>query len=151
MSIRQAILMQLLARVTAIQVANGFSTDAGLAVLFGETPMLGPDDPSAAIAVIVGDDQSPDPYANLGDDVLTQVPVDIQAIARADVDQPWQTVEAIIADIKRAVETGDRTLGGLLTRNLQRGRTRTLNREPGATSIGASVQYAPIYLETWGG
>jgi hypothetical protein len=78
--------------VTAIQVANGFSTDAGLTVLFGETPMLGPDDPPAAIAVIVGDDQSPDPYANLGDDILTQLPVDIQAIARADVDQPWLTV-----------------------------------------------------------
>jgi hypothetical protein len=151
MSIRQAILTELLARVTAIQVANGFSTDAGLIVLFGETPMLGPDDPPAAIAVIVGDDQSPDPSANLGDDILTQVPVDIQAIARADVDQPWLTVEAIIADIKRAIETARSHARRTADADLQRGRTRTLSREPGATCIGASVQYAPIYLETWGG
>src|SRR4051812_20178531 len=121
---RQAILSELLNRVSAITVANGYATDAGLMILFGESPLLGPDDPTSAIALIVGDDQIDSP-SSVGDDILTQLPVDLQIIARADVAQPWLTVEAGIADIKRAIETSDRTFG-LLTRPLQRGRTRSL-------------------------
>lgn len=149
MSIRQAILTELLNRVSAITVANGYATDAGLTVLFGESPMLGPDDPLSAVALVVGDDQIDD-MASLGDDILTKLPIDVQIIARADVAHPWMTVEAGIGDIKRAVETADRTLGGLLTRGLQRGRTRSLDREPGATSIGAAIPYSATYLDAWG-
>lgn len=149
MSTRQAILTELLNRVSAIRVANGYATDAGATVLFGEAPMLGPDDPTSAIALVVGDDQI-DPTSSLGDDILTLLPVEIAAIAKADVANPWVTVEAVIADIKRAVETADRGLGGLLTRGLQRGRTRSLDREPGATSIGAAIPYSATYLDAWG-
>lgn len=149
MSTRQAILTELLNRVSAIQVEHGYATDAGVTVFFGESPMLGPDDPTSAIALIVGDDQI-DPASSLEDDILTRLPIDITAIAKADIVNPWATVEAVIADIKLAIETPDRTLGGLLTRGLQRGRTRSLDREPGATSIGAAIQYAATYLDAWG-
>lgn len=148
MSTRQAILSELLGRVGRITIGNGFATDAGQKVFVGETPVLGPDDPETAIALVVGNDTQPDEF--LGDDILTRLPIEVQAIARADLDQPWLTVEAVIADVKHAIETADRTLGGLLARNLLRGTTRTLPREPGATAIGAAVQYAAIYLETWG-
>lgn len=149
MSKRQAILTELVARVSAIQTANGYATDAGVTVFFGETPMLGGDDPSSAIALIVGDDQIDGP-SSLGDDILTTLPIDIQALARADFAHPGLTLEAVLSDIKRAIETSDRTLAGLLTRDMQRGRTRTLDREPGATCIGAAVQYQVVYLEAWG-
>jgi hypothetical protein len=56
----------------------------------------------------------------------------------------------VIADIKRAVETADRTPGRPADTGLQRGRTRSLDREPGATSIGATIQYSATYLDGWG-
>lgn len=147
-STRQAILEALLARVGRITVENGYATDAGLTVYFGESPILGEDDPLSALALIVNDDL---PQDQNGTDVLTVLPIDIQALARADATNPWLTVEAVIADIRAAVEAGDRSLGKLLARNLLRGRTRRLQREPGASTIGAAVQYTAIYLDTWGG
>lgn len=146
-STRLAILTELVNRVGQITIENGFATNAGLTVLFGESPMLGEDDPPSAVALIIGDDQAQD---QSGDDTLTSLPIDIQALAKAEVKQPWRTVEAVIADIRMAIERGDRTIGGLVTRPLARGRTRRLQREPGATTIGAAVQYTAFFLDTWG-
>lgn len=146
-STRLAILTELVNRVGQITIENGFATNAGLTVLFGESPMLGEDDPPSAVALIIGDDQAQD---QSGDDTLTSLPIDIQALAKAEVKQPWRTVEAVIADIRMAIERGDRTIGGLVTRPLARGRTRRLQREAGATTIGAAVQYTAFFLDTWG-
>jgi hypothetical protein len=60
-------------------------------------------------------------------------------------------VEQIIADIKQAIETSDRGLGGLLARPLVRGRIRFSHREPGSTVVGASVEYRATFAESWGG
>lgn len=146
---RQDILQRLLARIGTIQKANGYSTDAGLSILFGETPMLGPSDPEAAVALLVRDDQIENLGGQGADDIVVQLPVEVQAIAKASQGQPGLTLEAVIADVKRAVEQGDRCLDGLLTRDMLRGRTRTLPREPGATSIGAGVGYTMFYLDPW--
>lgn len=146
-STRLAILTELVNRVGQITIENGFATNAGLTVLFGESPMLGEDDPPSAVALIIGDDQAQD---QSGDDTLTSLPIDIQGLAKAEIKQPWRTVEAVIADIRMAIERGDRTIGGLVTRPLARGRTRRLQREPGATTIGAAVQYTAFFLDTWG-
>lgn len=146
MSTRHAILLAVLTRVSAIEVANGYATDAGLTIRFGESAELGPDDPDAAVAIVVGDDQVEDE----GADILTRLPFEVQALAKADTAQPWLTIEAVLDDLKRAMETVDRTLGGLLTRDLLRGRTRTLRREPGATTVGAARSYTATYVESWG-
>ena len=143
---REAILTALIARVSAIQVANGFATDAGAVVIVGETPELGPDDPTVALAVILGDDQP----GYQGEHVFVELPIGIQALARADLEQPWLSIEAVIADIKRAVELEDRTLGGVVRRFLQRGPTRALPREPGSTTVGAVVTYIAPFVEQWG-
>lgn len=82
--------------------------------------------------------------------LLIAWPISIQAVAKADLENVWLTIEAVVSDIKKAVELSDRTLGGLVEQHLQRGSTRTLPREPGTTTIGASVLYVANYSETWG-
>jgi hypothetical protein len=154
MSVRQDILAEILSRVATIDVSQGFQTDAGRQVFFGESPQLGPDDPEAAIAVVVRDDFSTDQSGfGEGEDGISValLPIEIQGVVKADLEQPWVTVEQIISDIKRAVETSDRGLGGLLAVALARGRTRTQHREPGSTIVGASIEYRAIVAESWGG
>ena len=142
---RPDILTEFLTRVSAIQKANGYNTDAGLKVFFGATPELGPDDPDEAAALIIGDDTT----TYLGDETQVSLPIDIQALAKASGDQPWVTVELVLADIKHAIESGDRSMGGLLCTDMKVGRTRSLKREPGATTVGAAVQYSATYIDGW--
>lgn len=143
---RQLILEALQARVSAILLAGGFATDAGATVFLGETPQLGPDDPFEAIALVPDDDSVQDKGY-----LFVQLPVAVQALAKADLDAPWETIEAILGDIKAAVELDDKTLGGLLKAPMMRGTTRTLAREPGSTTVGAGVTYICSYVEQWGG
>jgi hypothetical protein len=143
---RESILAALLARVGAIQIAAGFTSDAGLAVTLGESPLLGPDDPDVAIAILVNDD---DPKYQ-GMQIMIRLPVSIQALANPNLADPWLAVEALLGDIKRAVELEDRTLGGLVKRQIERGPTRTVLREPGSTVVGAQVTYICPYTECWG-
>ena len=82
---------------------------------------------------------------------LCVLPIEVQGIVKADLEQPWLTVEQIISDIKTAIETDDAGLGGLLTKTFVRGRTRTVPREPGATVVGAGLEYRFTYAEFWGG
>jgi hypothetical protein len=143
---RQAILEELLARLQTIRRDDGYQTDAGATVFLYETPQLGPDDPNEAIALIPRDDVPSDQ----GGEVLTVLPIDIQALAKADTDETGTTVEAVRADIRQAIESGDRTLGGLLTRELVRGRTRTVPRDAGVTTVRVGTEYSATYLDAWG-
>jgi hypothetical protein len=148
---RQQFLEVLLARLEAITQANGFTTDAGEHVYLGFAPAVGPDDAPQAIAVIVGDDEP----GYQGENVSYRLPIEVQAIAAVPAgqqDQPWLTVEAMLRDIKRAVEKPDRKFGGLLNvgRGLERGPTRTLPREAGSTAVGLSVTYFAPMSEAWG-
>jgi hypothetical protein len=143
---RQNILADIIQRLGAITTANGFATDAGAALFFGETPLLGEGDADEAIAVIVRDDVP----EYLGDDIRVVLPIDVQALAKADLQHPWMTVEAVIGDVKRAMEVADRGLDGKLIAQLTRGRTRALPRDPESTVIGAAVEYRGTYLESWG-
>lgn len=147
MSTRPSILAEFLSRVSAIQVANGYATDAGLKIFFGATPELGPDDPAAALALLVRDDST---LGDLGNDELTTLPVDVVALVKASGDQPWAAVEEVVADIKRAIETADRDFSGLLSKLLARGRTKVLSRGAGSTTVGAGVTYTATYLDQWG-
>ncbi len=133
-------------RLENILVTNGYNTDVGQAVMLGEQPAFGPDDPSAVVALIVGADAP----GYQGEHVIVTLPVEAQAIVKADVDDPWVTVEEIIADIKKAVET-DHDLGGaLIPRGLERGATRPFDRESGSEFVGAGVEYRLMFKELWG-
>lgn len=144
LSRRQLALQELQNRVAGISTDAGFQTDAGGQVFIGEAPTLGPDDLDAAIAIVI----RPDEPGFQGEQAVIRLPVELQAIAKTT--EPWATVEAVIADIKRAVET-DHDLGGtLLARGLERGITQPLDREDGSEFIGASVGYRLVYKETWG-
>lgn len=146
---RQAILQVFLDRVGTIQIANGYATDAGLKIFFGSAPELGDADPAQAIAILVRDDQTSG--GGLGDDEQTQLPVDIAAMSKAAGDLAWAAIELVIADIKKAIETEDRSFGGLLSRTLFRGRTKAVPRAGGSSTVSAAVTYTAVYLDTWGG
>lgn len=143
---RQAILEALRDRLEAITTANGFRTNAGQTVCLGETPALGPDDATVAIAIVVGDDEP----RFQGEHVFVSLPIGVQALAQADLDDPYLAIEAVLGDIKEAVELEDRTLGGLVPRSIDRGSTRTLEREPGSTTVGVELEYSAPYTEVWG-
>lgn len=149
---RQQILEQILTRLEAIRKDDGFQTDAGDTVLLGESPLFGEDDPDVVIAVIVIDDAP----AFQGEKIATELPIEIQALANAfgvqgiDVTQQYVAAEAVLSDIKTAIELEDRRLGGLIPNDFKRGRTRTLRREPGSTTVGVGITYLIPYTEKWG-
>jgi hypothetical protein len=77
--------------------------------------------------------------------------VEIQAHSKSGTATPWATVEAVLADIKTAVEQ-DHDLAGTLNHNgLERGTTRVVKREPGSTTVGTGVEYRLQYAESLGG
>jgi hypothetical protein len=139
-------LSELRTRLRTIRAPDGFETDAGQLVFLGEEPVLGPDDPAAAIAIVVGGDEP----RYQGQSVVIFLPVEVQAHVRANVDDPWLTIEAVVGDIKKAIET-DHDLGGiLLPRGLERGTTRPKDRESGSAYVAAGVEYKLLFREQWG-
>lgn len=147
MSTRQDALRVLKERLEGITVANGFQTDAGLTLFVGEHPVFGPADPEASIALLPQADVPGSQMQN----VFTVLPVLVEVIVKASATEPWDTIEAIIADVKTAVET-DHDLDGTLAkpRGLQRGPTKPYDREAGSEFVGASVEYQLSLVEGWG-
>jgi len=88
--------------------------------------------------------------------VRTRVPVEIQAIVPATIDDAFMALEAIVADIKRAVEIEGvqafrtRSLKGTLPMGLERGVTRVLPREDGSLFVGTGIEYVLSFEEKWG-
>lgn len=145
-STRDQLLAAVVARLRAIRRRAGFATDVGEAVFRGVLPILGPDDPDTAVAVVVGEDTP----RFQGEQLLIRLPLHLAVVAKADLDEPWESVELVLTDVKRAMELADRTVGGLVRGGLERGQTRTLDREPGTTTTGVVVTYIAPYLERWG-
>lgn len=149
---RLRIIDALKARVEAIETVNGFNTNAGQRVYLGELPELGPDDPEAVIAIIPREDIVPDALNN----IPIKWPIDIFVLVSPDIAAPWIVTENALADIKKAVELEDRSLGGLLMGGrdnpggLVRGTTETFPRQTGAEVVGASITYMAPYAEAWG-
>lgn len=142
---RQRIIEALAQRVKMITVANGFATDAGLTVFLGEEPQLGPDDPDVALALVVNDSE----VGRQLQQTMVLLPVEIQALAKADITAPLLAIESVIGDVKKAVELEDLTLGNQC-KQLTRGPVRPLDRESGMSVVGAGVEYRVLYGETWG-
>jgi hypothetical protein len=143
---RYSAIVELKARLQDISVSNGYETDAGAHVLVGEEPTFGPDDPTSAIAVSIGTDEP----GYQGEHIAVTLPVEVGALVKADVDQPWLTVEQIVGDIKTAVETDHDLAGILLARGLERGSVKPLERQEGSEYVGAVVEYRLRLKELWG-
>jgi hypothetical protein len=149
---RKRILDAFKARIEVIRVEDGFETDLGLNVLMWELPAFGPDDPKQVVAIIPREDQVSAALNNIPIDL----PVDVAVLVAPDVTNPGALIEAGLADVKKAVELEDRTLGGLLRggRNnpggIVRGTTEPYPRVGGSQVTGASITYVLPYVEAYG-
>lgn len=149
---RIRILEAMAGRLVVIRRANGFQTDAGDRLYLGVLPALGESDPDSAIALLPREDIFSGEQL---EKLPLRWPLDIAAIAKPTLRDPWTAIEALLGDIKRAVELSDRTLGGLLVGGrgvlgLHRGTTETLERRSGQDMVGAAITYIAPYTETWG-
>ncbi len=145
---RTLIIAAVAARLGEIQVENDFNTDAGLSVLFGDGPVFGPDDPPAVLSIVVETDQ---PGRHQGENVTAMFGFEVQAIVKVDIQHPTLAMEAMVEDVKRAIETEDRSFDGLAVRNsLKRGQTRVIDRPAGGEYCGLGVQYQCVVAEEWG-
>ena len=118
-------------------------------MFFGEGVELGEDDPPTALAIVVQDSQ-PQPRGGF---LEVPVLVEFQALAKVDpdlVDQPYIAAEIILTDVQRAIEAGDRTLGGRIKGELQLGPTRVVPKQPGSMTVGVGVTYGGTFIRTWG-
>lgn len=146
---RLRILTAIAGLLAAIDGTGSFVTSAGANVYKGFVPQLGPDDPYPCLAITVADDTVGSQKAR----VVQSLPIDISIVVPADAvtNDVWANVEAVLADVKRAIEGEDRTLGGLLGHErITRGSTRSLERESGGAVAGAVIRYDLPYFEEWG-
>lgn len=147
-STRQSIIEAFKARAQTINGAGDFVTSAGALVLLGEAPNLGPDDPDDAIILVVDDDVV---TAQPGGKFTIALPIIVGIVTKASLAEPWVRIEAGIADIKRAIEIADRTLGvGQVRPRIERGTTKVLERSAGSAIVGAGITYTVPYEEAWG-
>ena len=143
---RQTILTDAVGRLAQILTSNDYQTNAGADVFLGEKPELGADDPDEIIAIVIGDDE----VRVDSKKTFITLPLELQAIVKVTQTNASLRAEAMLGDLKTAMETdavnGRRELGGY---PLRRGTTRTLPREPGSTTAGVGVTYFVDYSEAW--
>lgn len=146
---REDVLAAYEARLQAIRTASGFLTDAGTRVVVLEHPAFGPDDGDFAIVVMPGDTE----VQYVGEHVSAEWPIEIQAIVRVGLTDGWRLLEWLLADVKKAIELPDRTLGGLIKAKpgIRRGAERVLPREDGSAVLGLGITYRQPLIEPWGG
>jgi hypothetical protein len=124
-----------------------FNTDAGRKIFLGEDPVLGPDDPPQCICIEIQDDEP----GSQKEHVVYELPIEVQAIVPADTARPYLAAEAVLADIKAALELDDKTFGGICIREgFRRGPARPLPRPDGSTFVGVAVTYRALLAEKWG-
>lgn len=148
---RQRIIEALVERLRAITTTNGFATDAGLYLYWGPV-VLGPDDPPEAIAIVpsITDTTLSQP----GKKIIT-LPVQFHAVVQHEspqlgtMENSWLRAEAVLSDIKRAVELADPTFAGLVV-DFTAGEVDPLVREEGGTILGLRIEYRVVYTEKWG-
>jgi hypothetical protein len=145
---RQAILEAWIALLQTIRTANDFETDVGAQLFLGDKSDLGPNDPSQALALDIGDEDSR--WQGPGKALFCTMLLHNRALASGDLEQPFAMSETIVADIKKCIEGTDPQLGGLLMAPMERGPVVMLPREEGSTTVGASVIYRVQWKEKWG-
>lgn len=149
---RRQLLDAIVTRLEAIvagevaDLGDTFETDAGRAIYQGEIPQLGDDDQEQAIAVMPDTDE---PRAIGGVAVQVVLPVNVHAVVKVTIADPWTAAEQVVADIKRAIETSDQGFDGLV-QNIEREGVTVQEREPGSTVVAVTVPYRFTFREQWG-
>ena len=146
MSNRSEVLTAFLERPRAITIAGGYSCDVGPGLSIGEVLRLGQDDAAAALLVVVGDSN----VKFQGEQILIDLPVTISILADVGAGGAWLLAEALLEDVKKSVELTDRRLGRRLREDIRRGAERSMEREPGSTTVGISITYWLSFAEVWG-
>lgn len=130
----------------AALMGEHFETDAGRAVFWGEVPQLGDGDPDQAIAVMPRSDE---PRLIGRTAFQIEWPINIHAVVKVSLDDPWTAAEQVIADIKRAIETTDQGFEGLV-QDLTRDGVSVQAREAGSLVVSVTVPYRFVFREAWG-
>lgn len=148
---RKRIIETLIQRLRTIRATAGYETDAGLYLYWGPV-VLGPDDPQMAIAVVPGTTETNPLQA--GKKIIA-MPIEIHAVVREDTPQrgtmenSWAQAEAILSDIKRALEVADPEFDRLVA-DFTAGEVSPLPRQEGSTMLGLVAEYRVVYTEHWG-
>lgn len=135
--------LALSARLATITTANGYATDIGARVLRGATSF--PESYVPCVVLSEGDDDPAEERAIGGvTHVRNVIKFSIEGTAPCDPDNPNDTVHDIIADLKKAIFSGDLTYGGLIRPSRgtpgisYRGRTFG-ERADGASFVGGGI------------
>lgn len=145
MSIADTLAAQLVARVAAITVGNGYATDIGLRVFEGRRRL---DESHIPCAVVVEGEDSPTSQ-QLGK-IKNAVRYAVEGVASCDPDNPNIVGRAIVADLKKAIWGSDVTFGRTVISLEYLGRT-IAPREDGQNTVSASVEFSVSYAETLAG
>lgn len=150
---RQLTLAALAALLEGIAVSSGFNTDAGAMVHLGQEVELGENDPGPAILIIAGIEKFGPSQTKL----YSEWPISIRAVAGVvddNFDDAWAVAELVVADIEKAIEIQDRTLGDLINWNGAHGlildSIQTVERDAGSSVVGIDVVYIAKLQRTWG-
>lgn len=132
------------ARLGQILVSNGFRTDIGCRVFRGRRKI---DPDQIPCVVIVGSDDSV--LAQKRGEVSLAQGYIIEAHCQCDPDNPNDAALDMIADIKRAMWSGDKSFGGLV-RELEYTNRIISPREDGSALVSAGVELSANFPETLG-
>jgi hypothetical protein len=151
MSKAHQIALAVFERLQTIRRAAGYRTDLGARLYRGRTSIS--DETLPAAVITQGEDeieaQAVTHKKSTGNEVICNVllPMSIDIVAPAEhPDHPDDTAHAFVADIKRAVFSGDLTWGGLATHTRYMGRLFN-PPEPGSNLITARVNIRIGYIE----
>jgi len=128
------------AKLTTIRIANGYLTDCGTRVYQGKRA-IGPENTPCAV-IFEGDEKIDDGTRRAFKNTTEYV---VEGFAPCDPDNPNVVARAIVADIKRALFTGDLTVGTRVVQMKYAG--RVIGENVAGTSfvsarVGVHVTYA---------
>lgn len=134
MSTADKIATELAARLAQITIANGYQTDIGLRVYDGRRNL---DESHMPCVVMVEDDD--DPAAMQAPNSKTAMPWLIEGHTACDPDNPNAAGRKIVADLKKAVFSGDLTFGDKRAVACRYGGRSISPRTDGLALVSASV------------
>lgn len=134
MSTADKIATELAARLAQITIANGYQTDIGLRVYDGRRNL---DESHMPCVVMVEDDD--DPAGLQAPNAKTAMPWLLEGHAACDPDHPNIAGRKIIADLKKAVFSGDLTFGDKRAVACRYGGRSIAPRTDGLALVSASV------------
>ena len=141
MSKASAIAMAIFARASQITVANGYATDIGATGYRGKKYL---DPESLPCFVLV--EESDEGVSRQRVTSLTTTDYVLEGYATCDADHPNDAGHLIVADLKKAIFSGDLSFGQGVTDIVWKGR-EIEPREEGTTLVAGRIRFALSYVE----